>query len=162
MKFSRSIYSKDDYICKSRRFDEIKNDIELIKYAEKLTNYWTDSNYSFATFFLNDIKDYLTDNELNRLKELQILYKNLDKFADKVPSNTEVILFLYKQVEKSRKQCGIDIYYNKLIDDTYSTKYFEYTHNQVIELDSRTIYQENKKLKVTLLSNGNVAVKEIN
>lgn len=158
MKFSKSIYSKDDYICKSRRFDEIKNDIELIKYAEKLTNYW---DYSFATFFLNDIKDYLTDNELNRLKELQILYKNLDKFADKVPSNTEVILFLYKQVEKYRKQYGIDIYYNKLIDDTYSTKYFDYTHNQVIELDSRTIYQENKKLKVTLLSNGNVIVKEI-
>lgn len=75
---SRPVYSRDEYVYACRGFGAIKDDKELLAFAEKATHGWLrgGSKWNFRTYYLGDYaldepQCSLTDAEYARLKELQ-------------------------------------------------------------------------------------------
>ena len=74
----KAVYSRDEFIFKSRGFGKIESDEELVKFAEKVTWGWYHAGHkqSFIGFYLGDYaldqpQKSLTTEEYERLKELQ-------------------------------------------------------------------------------------------
>lgn len=72
------VYSRDEFIFKSRGFGEISSDDQLIEYAQKASRNWLDAgwHHKFEDFYLGDYaldepKRSLTAKEYERLKVLQ-------------------------------------------------------------------------------------------
>lgn len=72
------VYSRNEYVFKSRGFGPITTDAELLAYAQKVTHGWLEAgwNRTFTTYYLGDYaldEPYasLTKKEYERLKELQ-------------------------------------------------------------------------------------------
>lgn len=73
-----AVYSRDEFIFKSRGFGEISSDDQLIEYANKVSHDWLDAGWhrEFEDFYLSDYalsepKRSLTTKEYERLKILQ-------------------------------------------------------------------------------------------
>ena len=76
----KEVYSRDEFIFKTRRFEAIESDDELLAFAEKVTSNWSYAghHHSFTGYYLSDYalsEPYcsLTHKEFNRLKELQVI-----------------------------------------------------------------------------------------
>lgn len=72
------VYSREEFVYRVRRFGPIKSDAELLAFAKKRTSDWCSSGQKqkFEGFYLSDYalsepRRSLTDDEFNRLKELQ-------------------------------------------------------------------------------------------
>ena len=74
------VYSRDESIYKMRGFGPIKDDVELLAFAIKVTCNWCDgnsnSNKCFTNFYLSNCCHAepfrsLTEAEFNRLREIQ-------------------------------------------------------------------------------------------
>ena len=75
---SKPVYSRDEFVYACRGFGAIKDDKELLAFAEKATHGWLRAGWhqSFRTYYLGDYaldepQCSLTDAEYARLKELQ-------------------------------------------------------------------------------------------
>ena len=75
---SKPVYSRDEYVYACRGFGAIKDDKELLAFAEKATHGWMRAGWhqSFRTYYLgsyalDEPQCSLTDAEYARLKELQ-------------------------------------------------------------------------------------------
>ncbi len=73
-----AVYSRDEFIFKSRGFGPIESDEELLAYAQKVTSNWYDAgwHWTFTHYYLSDYslsEPYcsLTLKEFERLKDLQ-------------------------------------------------------------------------------------------
>ena len=83
-------YTRDEFIFKRRGFGAIESDEELLVYAEKVTNGWSDSGWKqpFTHYYLSDYcyarpYEYLTLKEFARLKELQKEARDAYEAAEK-------------------------------------------------------------------------------
>ena len=116
-----AVNSRDDFICKSRRFNEIISDDELIKFAEKVTGHWYNAGHrrTFISYYLGDYaldepQASLTKKEYGRLKELQKAaiaeYKveqakyKYELYEDRQMTESEVRMFLDHRVENTKSQ----------------------------------------------------------
>lgn len=75
---SKPVYSRDEYVYACRGFGAIKDDKELLAFAEKATHGWMRAGWhqSFRTYYLgsyalDEPQCSLTEAEYARLKELQ-------------------------------------------------------------------------------------------
>ena len=73
-----AVFSAEEFKYKARGFGAIKNDEDLIKFAEKVTHGWSNAGWrrTFINFYLSDYAlnepfRSLTKAEFERLKELQ-------------------------------------------------------------------------------------------
>ena len=84
----KAVYSRDEFIFKSRGFGPIKSDGELLAFAQKVTSDWHYAGWhrTFTNFYLSDhtSEPYcsLTWKEFSRLKDLQKEAIAAEKAAD--------------------------------------------------------------------------------
>ena len=85
----KEVYSRDEFIFKSRGFGPIESDDELLAFAQKVTLNWYDTgrHRTFTSFYLSDYvmsEPYrsLTLAEFARLKALQEEAIKAEKAAD--------------------------------------------------------------------------------
>lgn len=85
----QAVYSRDEFVFKSRGRGPIEDDAELLAFAEKVTSGWYSAGWrqSFTAFYLGDYaldepKRSLTAKEYARLKELQAKARAEEKAAD--------------------------------------------------------------------------------
>jgi hypothetical protein len=74
----KAVYSRDEFIFKSRGFGPIESDEELLAFAKKVTSnwynagwHWTFTNYYLSDYALSEPYRSLTLKEFSRLKDLQ-------------------------------------------------------------------------------------------
>jgi hypothetical protein len=83
-----AVYSRDEFIFKSRGFGPIESDEELLAFAQKVTSNWYDGCHrTFTRYYLSDYalsEPYcsLTLKEFSRLKDLQKEAIKAEKAAD--------------------------------------------------------------------------------
>lgn len=83
------VYSRDEFVYKSRGRGRIEDDAELVAYAEKVTHGWREAGWerSLATYHLSDYAlsepfSSLTRSEFDRLRELQQAARGERKAAE--------------------------------------------------------------------------------
>lgn len=110
----KPVYSRDEYVYACRGFGTIKDDKELLAFAEKVTHGWLYAGWkrNFRTYYLGDYaldepKYSLTDAEYSRLKELQ-------KEAQKA----------YEKAENARqwKQVNVVAYADNSVEEIWRDK----------------------------------------
>ena len=86
---SEKVYGKDNWVYRCRGFGKITSDRVLMKFAEKVTSGWYDAGWhrDFKDYYLSDYalahpRCDLTDDEFNRLIELQKEERDKAKAAD--------------------------------------------------------------------------------
>lgn len=170
-------YSRDEFIFKSRGFEEITSDEELINFAKKVTSNWYDSgqSHTFVSYYLGDYalnepKRSLTNKEYNRLKELQQIAKDEYKaeqakykyelYEGRPLTESEVRMFLDRRVEITTKQWGESHYYTQLAEDYRDKAISRFRAGEVIAVDSYTFNtkygQGTGDYEKTLYSDGSI------
>ena len=83
------VYSRDEFVYRSRGRGRIEDDAELVAFAEKVTHGWFEAGWerSFATYHLSDYAlsepfNSLTRSEFDRLRELQQAAREERKAAE--------------------------------------------------------------------------------
>lgn len=147
------VYSRDEFIYKSRGFEEITNDAELLDYAKKVTSNWYNAghNRSFVTFYLSDFvgsspKKDLTDKEFKRLVELQNIAKdeyeremakyNMHKYEGTPLTEEQVKMFLDKKVEDTKQKWGENSYYTNSAEQLRSEYLSRFRKGEVVPVFS--------------------------
>lgn len=154
----KAVYSRDEFIFTSRGFEEITNDAELLKYAEKVTYGWSDSGHkqTFAGFYLSDYalsEPYrsLTHKEFARLKELQKQAReevereqakyNFSNYEGRPLTEEEIEMFLNKKIEDAEKGVNGDFYGN-MAREAKIEKMARWRKGEVIEVAHIQYYGE--------------------
>ena len=111
------VFSRDEFVFKSRRFGEIKTDEELIAFAEKVTGHWsqagwcrTFTGYYLGNYALDEPYNSLTKTEYARLKELQ---------AAAIAEEERI------ETEKEWRLINTLYYADNSIEEVYENKYGE-------------------------------------
>lgn len=124
------VFSRDEFIYKSRHRDAITSDAELIEFATKVTCNWSYAGHrhKFVNFYLSDYalsEPYasLTKKEFERLKELQKIAQDeyeaeqakykYELYEGRQMTESEVRMFLDRNVEKNKEQWGETNYYTQ-------------------------------------------------
>ena len=147
------VNSRDEFIYKSRGFEEITSDKELLDYAEKVTHHWYNAGHrhKFITYYLGDYaldepKKSLTDKEYKRLKELQreqqdeweteqAQYK-YELYEGRPLTESEIRKFLDRHVETVKKQWGEHNYYTERAEEFRDKTISDFRHGKVVMVDS--------------------------
>jgi len=154
----KAVYSRDEFIFTSRGFEEITNDAELLKFAEKVTYGWQDSGHrqSFAGFYLSDYalsEPYrsLTHKEFARLKELQKQAReevereqakyNFSNYEGRPLTEEEIEMFLNKAIERAENGVNGDFYGN-MAREAKIEKMARWRKGEVIEVAHEQYYGE--------------------
>ena len=173
----KAVYSRDEFIFTSRGFEEITNDAELLKFAEKVTYGWQDSGHrqTFAGFYLSDYalsEPYrsLTHKEFARLKELQKQAReevereqakyNFSNYEGKPLTEEEIEMFLNRAIERAENGVNGD-FYGGLAKEAKVEKMARWRKGEVIEVAHEQYYVEYNKgtgdFEKVLMSDGTVS-----
>ena len=147
------VYSNEEFKYKKRGFEEITNDEELIKYAEKVTSGWSNAGHKhkFIDFYLSDYamsEPYasLTYKEFNRLKELQKIAQNehnaeqakykYELYEGRPLTETEIRMFLDRHIQQVAEQWGEDNFYTEQAKEHKNKILSKFKAGEVVPVDS--------------------------
>lgn len=163
----KPVYSRDEFIFESRysRYkdeslkEQITNDAELLKFAEKVTSGWLNAGHkqSFTHFYLSDYalsEPYrsLTLKEFERLKQLQenayaeweaeqAKYK-YENFEGRPMTETEIRMFLDRHVKEVEDRWGETNFYSEQAREHRDRIISKFRAGEVVPVDS---YEYNAK-----------------
>ena len=147
------VYSRDEFIFKSRGFEEIALDQELLNFAEKVTSGWQDAGHKqkFTHFYLSDYalsEPYrsLTLKEFKRLKELQktaraeweaeqAKYK-YELYEGRPLSESEIRMFLDRHIQKTSEQWGPTHFYTEQAEEYKNKALTKWRNGEVVMVAS--------------------------
>lgn len=148
-----SVSSRDEFIYKSRGFQEITSDKELLEFARKVTGNWSSAGHkqSFIGFYLGDYaldepKRSLTDSEYKRLKELQEEAKaeyeaeqakyNYSLYEGRPLTESEVRMFLDRHIKQVKDQWGESNFYTQQAEEHKERILAKFKQGEVVPVDS--------------------------
>lgn len=149
----KPVYSAEEFVYASRGFGEIKTDKELIEFAEKVTGHWSHAGHrrKFIGYYLGDYaldepKRSLTKKEYERLKELQQIAKDeyeaeqakykYELYEGRQMTESEVRMFLDRQVEQAVEQWGENHYYADRAREHRDKAISDFRNGKVVMVDS--------------------------
>lgn len=113
----KPVYTHDEFIFAKRGFGAIKNDADLLAYAEKVTSNWYNAGWhrTFTTFYLSDYAlsepcASLTKDEFARLKKMQAAAQAEQKRIEE---------------EKEWRLVETNGYADNSVEEVYESKYGE-------------------------------------